>query len=87
MELGRAEVNRRLRNFMIKSGIAVAVIIVAFIVLLTNDVLWGAFIVVVGGMLAVLLYAQVFNRGLRRDALLRQNEAEPARTARRGRKR
>jgi uncharacterized MnhB-related membrane protein len=87
MELGRAEVNRRLRNFMIKSGIAVAVIIVAFIVLLTNDVLWGAFIVVVGGMLAVLLYAQVFNRGLRRDALLRQNEAEPARNARRGRKR
>jgi uncharacterized MnhB-related membrane protein len=87
MELGRAEVNRRLRNFMIKSGIAVAVIIVAFIVLLTNDVLWGAFIVLVGGMLAVLLYAQVFNRGLRRDALLRQNKAEPARTARRGRKR
>jgi uncharacterized MnhB-related membrane protein len=87
MELGRAEVNRRLRNFMIKSGIAVAVIIVAFIVLLTNDVLWGAFAVVVGGMLAVLLYAQVFNRGLRRDALLRQNEAEPARNARHGRKR
>ena len=79
--------NRRLRNFMIKSGIAVAVIIVAFIVLLTNDVLWGAFAVVVGGMLAVLLYAQVFNRGLRRDALLRKNEAEPARNARRGRKR
>ncbi|MFI5587133.1 hypothetical protein ACIA5G_18945 [Amycolatopsis sp. NPDC051758] len=87
MELGSAEVNRRLRNFMIKSGIAVAVIIVAFVVLLTNDVLWAAFVVVVGGMLAVLLYAKVFNRRLRRDALLSRREAAPARTARRGRKR
>ena len=87
MALGNAEVSRRLRNFTITTGLAVAVIIAAFVVLLTNDVLWGAFAVVVGGMPAVLGYAWLFASRLKRDARLSGAEAAPARIPRHGRKR